>query len=72
MFWMTEFWLSVPNLQVNHTNLNKFWIIMSYELAIMFVTKYWSSGRIGMTKDPLIFVDKTLILGGINVRTMVL
>ena len=56
---MRGIWSSLPNFLVNHTNLKGLWIIMSYVLIIIFVTKFWSSGKIYLTKDPL---GKTLVL----------
>ena len=59
MLRMMPFWLSIPNLQVSHMNLNRFWIIMSYKFVIIFIAKFWSSGKIDPTKDP---IGKTLVL----------
>ena len=81
-----ESWLSTPNLQFNHMSLKRYLTTMIYVLAIMFVAKYLSSGRIGLTKDPLgktlvhsrsgfllLFSrTKTLPKGESNVRTTVL
>ena len=56
---MREFWSSQPNLLVNHMSLRGFWIVKNYKLIIIFVAKFWSSGKIDLTKYPL---EKTLVL----------